>query len=534
MFSMSWKTSREKLTRFHPLFLVQLFQAAGKVEERVGNYTAARRLYGESLQLEPSAATLVAYAMLEFRHPTNGTVDLPRVRRLFEEALLLDPRHGPAYNAYGTIELQCGKIEQARAVFERGLQADCSDAGSLYHGYGKLELTLGNVDAARSILQKGLEQVRAKELSSDSTHRERAKFLSHTLGMIELNSKRPAIARDIFQDGVQRCGNSSRLLLGAALSELRLGKEDAARELFERSIMIDRKHAQAWQAWGVMETKAGNFKTASKLFQCGIQSVPSHGALWHGYASLEIKKDNISNARFLYAAGLQKAPNHIPLYQGWSLLELREGNFQDAKKLITEALTRNKRNGSGWLIAAQIEKEQGNDGLVGLILRRGIECAPNDPELYRKLGEHLVSRGKYNDAREVFEKGMEFNPLHAPLYHSLAELEARVFNLEGLSKLNKRAAALFNSNVMDPPTSSSQAYATRIQAKRAYGLTSDIKALAEKIVDDDEERVLLGNLDNINPSKALESMTGSLLEDEFVGGMISLDYDKKPERDGRP
>jgi tetratricopeptide (TPR) repeat protein len=507
-----------------------LFQAAGKVEERVGNYTAARRLYGESLRLEPSAATLVAYALLEFRHPQNGTVDLPRVRRLFEEALLLDPRHGPAYNAYGNIELQSGNIEEARAVFERGVQSDCSDAGSLYHGYGRLELSLGNVDTARSILQKGLEQVRAKEIASDSTHRERAKFLSHTLGMIELNSNRPVIAREIFQDGVQRCGNSSRLLLGAALSEMRLGNEDAARALFERSIMVDRKHAQAWQAWGVMETKAGNFKTASTLFQCGIQSVPSHGALWHGYASLEIKRDNINNARVLYAAGLQKAPNHVPLYQGWALLEMRQGNFQDAKKLITEALTRNKNNGSGWLIAAQIEEEQGNDGLVSLILRRGIECAPNDPELYRRLGDNLVNRGKYNDARQVFEKGMEFNPLHAPLYHSLAELEARVFNLEGLSKLNKRAAELFNNNVMDPPKLSSQAYATKIRAKRAHGLATDIKALAEKIVDDDEERMFLGTVDSINPSKTLESLCGSLLEDEFVGGLLSpLDYDQKAD-----
>lgn len=509
---------------------MQLLQAAGKVEERVGNYTAARRLYGESLKLEPSAATLVAYAMLESRHPMNRTVDLPRVRKLFEEALLLDPRHGPAYNAYGNIELRNGNIEQARAVFERGVQADCSDAGSLYHGYGKLELALGNVDAARSILERGLQQVKAKEIASDSTHRERTKFLSHTLGMIELNSNRPAIAREIFQDGVERCGNSSRLLLGSALSEMRLGKEDAARALFERSILVDRKHAQAWQAWGMMETKAGNFKTASTLFQCGIQSAPSHGALWHGYASLEIKKDNIHNARVLYAAGMQKAPNHVPLYQGWALLEMREGNFEDARKLITEALTRNKSNGSGWLIAAQIEKEQGNNGLVNLILRRGIECAPNDPELYRRLGEDLVDRGKYNDAREVFEKGMELNPRHAPLYHSLAELEARVCNLEGLSRLNKRAAEFFNNNALNPAIASSQAYATKIRAKRAPGLTSGIKALAEKIVEEDEEGALLGKFNSIDPCKTLESLTGSLLEDEFVGALLDpLEDNRRPE-----
>lgn len=45
-------------------------------------------------------------------------------------------------------------------------------------------------------------------------------------------------------------------------------------------------------------------------------------------------------------------------------------------------------------MAAQIEEKMGNQGLVGLILRRGIECAPGDMELYRALAEHEISRGK--------------------------------------------------------------------------------------------------------------------------------------------
>lgn len=516
------------LRRFYLSRDKKLLQAAGKVEERMGNYTAARRLYGESLRLEPSAAALVSYALLEYRHPHKGRIDLDHVRGLFEEAMLLDPRHGPVYNAYGNIEVQSGEIERARTVFQRGVAAGCSDAASVYHGYGKLELALGNVETARLILERGLEKVKAKAATTDSTHTERGKFLSHTLGILELNSNRPAIALEIFQHGIHRCGNSSRLLLGAALSEMKLGKEDAARSLFERSVSVDKKHAQAWQAWGVMETKAGNFKQASSLFQCGLKSCPSHGALWHGYAALEIKKDNIQNARVLYAAGIQKAPNHISLYQGWALLELRQGKYEDAKKLITEALTRNKKNGSGWLIAAQIEEEQGNDGLVSLLLRRGIECAPGDPELYRRLGEYLVNRGQYNDAREVFEKGMESNPLHAPLYHSLAELEARVFNLDGLAKLNRRAAELFNNNAMEPTKSSSRAYGAKIRAKREQILPSGINALAEKIVDEDEDGLLLDTIDKIDPSKTLEALNASMLEDDFIGGMVShIDFDRK-------
>ncbi len=104
----------------------------------------------------------------------------------------------------------------------------------------------------------------------------------------------------------------------------------------------------------------------------------------------------------LFAAGIAKCPQHFPLYQAWACLELRSGDVLSAKRLIGEALTRNKRNGSGWLVAAKIEEKMGNTGLVGLILRRGIECAPGNPELYRALAEHEISRMKMDSVSSSF------------------------------------------------------------------------------------------------------------------------------------
>ncbi|VEU37611.1 unnamed protein product [Pseudo-nitzschia multistriata] len=459
-----------------------LFTAAGKVEERLGNYTRARDMYMESLRLEPSAPTLVAFALLELKHPqyptttsTETTIDKKHVlkmanftliRGLFEEALLLDPRNGPAYNAYGNAEARRGNLEEARSIFDRGTQANCSDAASIYHGYGMLEISCGNVGRARTILYEGLEEVRRLQdsISSDNPNRDRAAFLSHTLGMLELNANNPASALTIFEEGLERCGNSSQLLLGAALSEMRLGKFEAARDLFGRSVLADEKHAQAWQAWGIMETKAGNFDQASSLFQKGIKKAPWHGSLWHGYALLEMRRDNISNARTLFTGGLQKAKSrHDALYQGWATLEMREGNYEKARKLISDALTRNKRNGRGWIIAAEVEEEDGNEGLADLLLRRGIECDPDNGALYRKLGDRLVGKNNIDDARSVYEEGIEANPLYAPLYHSLAELEARICNLEALARLNKRANELFNNNAMEPAPRSDEALEARLK-----------------------------------------------------------------------
>ena len=519
-----FREAREVLQKGMDLYPLDhnLFTAAGKVEERVGNYTRARDLYMESLRLEPSAPTLVAFALLELKHPqyptttsTETTIDnkvinianFTLIRGLFEEALMLDPRNGPAYNAYGNAEARRGNIDEARLVFQRGTKANCSDAASIYHGYGMLEMSVGNVDSARSILYKGLETVREHQdaIFSDNPNRERAAFLSHTLGMLELNSNRASAALIIFLEGIERCGNSSQLLLGAALSEMRLGKDEAARSLFERSVYADKKHAQAWQAWGVMETKAGHFNRASALFQKGIRHCPWHGSLWHGYASLELRRDNIENARTLFTGGLKKAKNrHDALYQGWATLEMREGNHEKARKLISEALTRNKQNGRGWIIAAEIEEEKGNDGLSLLMLRRGIECDPDNAELYRKLGDHLLGKGKINDAREVYEKGIEANQMHAPLYHSLAELEARICNLGALARLNERTNELFNNNAMEPSTGSYKALERKLKNASEHRPVSSFfvdrnkhqmssAPLFQKLgIDEDDENAQLG------------------------------------------
>lgn len=514
----------EKYPRDH-----SLLQAAGKVEERMGNFTGARDLYGTSLRVQPSAPSLVAYALLDLQHPPGGaTRNVTKAVRLFEEALLLDPRHGPAYNAYArSVYRYTGDAEAARRVYDRGSTAQCRDAASLYHGYAKLELGLGNVDRARALLLEGQREAQRKDVGKDSPHRERALFLTHTLGMLELNRAHPAEALDVFQDGINRYGNTSQLLLGAALCEVSLGNEEKARSTFKRSVLSDDRHAQAWQAWGVMEMRAGNIQTAKTLFKCGIKNDPKHGALWQAYATMESRFGNVTVARNLFETGVRKAPNHIPLYQSWAFLELKEANFTSAKALISQALTRDKRNGAGWLIAAEIEEQLGNDGLASLLLRRGIECSPTKPELYRALGDSLVRKGKFDEAREIYEQGMKVDPRHAPLYHSLAELEARVFNVEGLSILHKRASAIFNTNALEPPPNSSELLSAKIQANRSRTIPKGVAALAQRIVEEDGRSSSNSNgngngsddhsldLEDLNPS--------AFLDEEFVGELLTID-----------
>mmetsp|Transcript_32213 Transcript_32213/g.36635 ORF Transcript_32213/g.36635 Transcript_32213/m.36635 type:complete len:947 (+) Transcript_32213:240-3080(+) len=510
-----------------------LLNAAGQLEILLGNVTAARTFYNSSIALQPSAPALVALAMMELRNPEEkeGSSNYNSAKAYFERALLLDPRHGPAYNAYGNMEFQQGNLTLARDIYRKGVQVECSDPASVYHGLAKIELSMGNIDLAREILLMGLKRVEAQDRMMDSSRHERAVFLVHTLGILELNSNRVVEASRVFNEGMVNYDRCSQLLMGAALCAIKLGSMEKARSLFDGATKADKNHAQAWQAWGVMESRADNMTAAKILFESGIRNCNRHGALWNAYGVLEGRLGNLDKARALFKRGMLMCPNHIPLYQGLAGIEMREGNLVKAKKFIGEALTQDKTQGSSWLVAAQIEKLQGNTALVDLILRRGIQYAPAEATLYRELGESFVQKGKINEARKILEKGLEFNPLHAPLYHSLAELEARIFNLEGLAKLNERASKIFNTNALISSQFSAEAWSSKLRMGTPQKCPKEVDALAGKddlhtSNDDNSENFpTSNNNNNVNPNEI------TMLPQSLYNDNINVNIDETPSTD---
>ena len=95
--------------------------------------------------------------------------------------------------------------------------------------------------------------------------------------------------------------------------------------------------------------------------------------------------------------------------------------------------------------------------------------------------------------------------MHGPLYHSLAELEARVFNIEGLANLNKLAAELFQTDAAAPPPSAMamQAWGKKIKGRNAK-ISDGVAALAEKIGFDENDS-MLDMLDDVDPSMLIDS-----------------------------
>jgi tetratricopeptide (TPR) repeat protein len=376
-------------------------------------------------------------------------------RELYERGVKADPRHGPLYNAYGKIEASLGNVDRAREIYRQGIAANCQECVSVYHGWGVLELNNGQYGRARQLLTQGIEKGWTRDKGDVS-------FLLHSLGMLELDQHNLARAMEVFQMGVDRYPKNSQLSLGAAMTCVRLGMVHEARNFFRRSLENDRKHAHAWQAWALMEKRERNVEASRALFNEGLNNCPTHAALYQGLAVLEIMQRNYTQARNLFATALSKCPSHAQSLQAWACLEVRLGNLGKAKELAKEGLRKRPAHAALWTVYGLIMHREGETSRARKVFTEAIHRFPTHGVLYRVLGQVEEQDGNYKLARKIFKKGVKVrpckkyvitvplmlvvqaDPYNAQLYHSLALLEAKFANLDGLSELHQKAKEYFN------------------------------------------------------------------------------------------
>jgi hypothetical protein len=91
------------------------------------------------------------------------------------------------------------------------------------------------------------------------------------------------------------------------------------------------------------------------------------------------------------------------------------------------------------------------------------------------------------------------------LYHSLAELEARVFNIEGLAKLNKKASQIFNANALIPTQASASVLKKKLRASGS--ISPDQFSTLGKELSMEMELDLEEIITDVDPEKIIQSLS---------------------------
>jgi len=438
---------------------VKVWLALGRIWERKDREKALT-FYKESLLMGSGVEGLVKCAKLSKGESSKISY--------YSRALELGLNDGSVYNAYGNYLTRKGRVKEAGEIYKKGLRVCTRDRQSLYHGHAKLLIKEGKMDEAKNILEVGIKE-RKEEIAKDVVEGRMVPsrgeaFLRHTLGMLLLKEGEVVKAKKVFEEGLLEEGVGgaarSRLELGAALCSVRLGDEEQSRSYFDKSITSDPMHGHAWQAWSIMEIKADNLAVAKTLVECGLKNCPEHGALWQVYASLVNRQGNAGQAKRILVRGIERCRNHTPLYVEYAMLAIKGeedekgGGLEIARKLLKSAMKIDP-NGNVWCAAFRVEEIGGTADSCRKILEDGLESTKGQGgkdrvKLLQVSGDFYTKYGRYDRARELFSEGLSLNDADPKIFHSWAQMEAMLFNLDGLNELNKRAVKIFSADALKP------------------------------------------------------------------------------------
>lgn len=337
-----------------------LWTAWGLLEERRGNIEKARELFQRATTTDPKyGASWHSWALLEMHRcnfkraselfskgheADSGNASLlsswanmegkelkniEESRVLFERAVTADPYFGPAWQAWGCIEMNAGCLDKAKDLFLKAAEVQPKDAAP-WHTLGVLEAEhRGDSKEAKKYWKKAIEIAPKVALGYQIW----ALYEGEKMG----NMKE---ARRLFQVGIERVKSNSSdvamLLQAWGVLEEKCKNTEEARRLLQRSLEADRRRAESWSCLAMIEKSRGNREVARQLVCDGVEAVmPSNksSGLYVIWGNLEAEEGNIAKARELFAAGIRADPGQVGTWRAYAKMESSFGSESRAAEI---------------------------------------------------------------------------------------------------------------------------------------------------------------------------------------------------------
>ncbi|CAI9779724.1 unnamed protein product [Fraxinus pennsylvanica] len=237
------------------------------------------------------------------------------------------------WQCWAVLENKLGNIRRARELFDAATVADKRHIAA-WHGWAVLELKQGNIKKARNLLGKGLKHCGGNE------------YIYQTLALLDVKAKRYEQARYLFRQATKCNPKSCASWLAWAQLEAQQENIQSARRLFEKAVQASPKNRFAWHVWGVFEANLGNVDLGKKLLKIGHAVNPRDPVLLQSLALLEYKYSTANVARVLFRRASELDPRHQPVWIAWGWMEWKEGNLATARELYQKALSINSTSES--------------------------------------------------------------------------------------------------------------------------------------------------------------------------------------------
>lgn len=395
------------LLQTHPMD-EQLLVGTGILLQQQGRYQDAIEFIQQTLKMYPRsipAAVLEANllhqlkrdqealdkmaALLEF-YPENASLrqqyarilahhDIEEAQAQFELLAKQLPGNGDILLALGIIALERKDLDTARDSFEKLLDKDMHVSNAHYY--------LGRMAEARNDLADAIIHYLQVESGND--------FLSATLSLLDI-----FVRQEDFLSAEQH------------MNRVRLRFPDQSEALYVLHGQTLIKHQHLAQADTVLSEGATAFPTSIRLL--------------FARAMLNNQRDRLSAAERDLRAILKLQPENVEALNSLGyILADRTKRFSEARVLLEKALRLRPDDAAildsmGWL-----HYRTGNYAAALEYLRNAYAAAPN-AEISAHLGETLWRLGETEEARRIWQEGIQHTPTDPVLLETLKRLQVNL------------------------------------------------------------------------------------------------------------
>lgn len=203
------------------------------------------------------------------------------------------------------------------------------------------------------------------------------------------------------------------------------GDEDAARDLYREAID---KHAEAVGPrirLARLARRDGDAKTAAQLAREALefdgQSIDAYRLLARLYA--ENKKNQL--ARLIAIRGQKLAPDDAELTFSLALVAQNERNVAVARELLQKVIAKDATHDEARVVLAEMAMKTRDWKTATTQLEALLAAGGDNPSLHVNLGLALKGQGRFDDARQAYERALAVNDSYPPALLNLGVLELR-------------------------------------------------------------------------------------------------------------
>lgn len=204
------------------------------------------------------------------------------------------------------------------------------------------------------------------------------------------------------------------------------GEHKKAFAVLEQAIASSPKEPALYERFAALLVETGQAARAVEQLQHGISQAPASATLHSALGHALLKTEHLPDAVASFRESLRLDPTSTETCFALGYCLIQSGQREEARAVLESTVQMRPEYTDAWLLLGQLALDEGNLPLANDRAEKLLLLAPDDGAVQKfyplaklELGRKLITLGHIPEAEALFRAGLAVNPAHGPLHGGL-------------------------------------------------------------------------------------------------------------------